>query len=135
MPDGIVIVFDNCCEDDTGRRRTLERRSRHKFRIIELVVADADLRLHDASLAGIRRSQRAERGRSSIAFLVENHVLNEVRLVQILELQLVNGPFQFIDHGPHDRMGRNTSSLAVDGRRRVQLYSTYDAFLYMSWVD
>ena len=133
MANGIVIVFDDCFRDNTRRWRSLEGRSRHELRIIEVVVADAHLRLHDASPAGIGGSQRAECGGSAIALLVENHVLNEVRFVQILELQFVYRPLQLIDHSSHDRIRGNSGSLTMDGSRcRHEQQSTDNAFPHNS---
>src|SRR5215470_15062816 len=80
--------------------------ARIKLGVIEVITADAYLGI-DKSLSGGRGlCERAEGCSCCELFFVEDDVLNEVRLVQIAELELNDRSIQFIDHRLEDRIRR-----------------------------
>ena len=73
--------------------------------------------LQDTGATRVGRSQRAECGGSPVAFLIEHVVLDEIRFIEILELQFFYRPLELIGHGSHDRIGSNSGSLTMDAGR------------------
>ena len=54
MTDAFVIIFNDRPGSNPGRRLPLEGRSRHEFRVVEIVGAHADLRLQVPSDMAMR---------------------------------------------------------------------------------
>jgi hypothetical protein len=119
VTDGIVVIVDDGLARNTRRRRSLKTGACNEFRIVEIVIAHAYLRLHVAGAAAVRGGERSKGCGGAIPLLVQNDVLNEIRLIEIFELQFGNRPVKLIGHGPQDRIGRSRGVLtAIRGRRR-----------------
>src|SRR5262249_44044311 len=98
MAKGAIIIIDYRPNGDACGRWSLKTWTGDKFGIVEVVVADSYLRLHIPRSIAVGSGECTEGRRCAISFLIKDHVLNEIWLFEILELQFRYRSGQFIAH-------------------------------------
>src|SRR5215467_5964799 len=100
MTNGIVVIVDNCRRQDAVRGLTATKWSSagDKFGIIEVVATDSNLDLHCTIPISFGISYRAESSTGREFVFIEDCVLDEVRFIEIFELQFLDRALQFVPH-------------------------------------
>ena len=110
----LVVIVDHRGGQHAGGRLAV---SRNEFGVVEIVVAHTHLRIHNALLRPIGCGQRAECGHGRVLVFVDHDVLNEVRFVEVVQLQFFDRTFELIAHRSHDGLGLRILAESHRGRR------------------